>query len=88
MSRSGHPAASPERRSSGRGGALRGGSRVTEREVRRGSVVDDGVNDHPNPFPSDSWPGDHALGLSFAWTLGLLVVFAPLAVRRYRAIER
>ncbi len=43
---------------------------------------------NPNPFPSDSWPGDHALPLSFAWTIGLLVVFAPLAVRRYRAIER
>ena len=43
---------------------------------------------NPNPFPSDSWPGDHALFLSFAWTLGLLAVFAPLAVRRYRAIER
>jgi ABC-2 type transport system permease protein len=43
---------------------------------------------NPNPFPSDSWPGDHALLLSFAWTIGLLVVFAPLAVRRYRAIER
>ena len=39
-------------------------------------------------YPSDSWPGDHALFLSFAWTLGLLAVFAPLAVRRYRAIER
>ena len=43
---------------------------------------------NPNPFPSDSWPGDHALLLSFVWTIGLLVVFAPLAVRRYRAIER
>ena len=43
---------------------------------------------NPNPFPSDSWPSEHALGLSFAWTIGLLVVFAPLAVRRYRAIER
>jgi ABC transporter DrrB family efflux protein len=43
---------------------------------------------NPNPFPSDSWPADHALLLSFAWTVGLLAVFAPLAVRRYRAIER
>ncbi len=43
---------------------------------------------NPNPFPSDSWPADHALLLSFAWTIGLLAVFAPLAVRRYRAIER
>jgi ABC-type multidrug transport system permease subunit len=43
---------------------------------------------NPNPFPSDSWPGEHALLLSFVWTIGLLVVFAPLAVRRYRSIER
>jgi ABC-type multidrug transport system permease subunit len=43
---------------------------------------------NPNPFPADSFAGDHALLLSFAWTLALLVVFAPLAVRRYRAIER
>ena len=43
---------------------------------------------NPNPFPPDSWPGDHALFLSFAWTIGLLALFAPLAVRRYRAIER
>jgi hypothetical protein len=39
-------------------------------------------------YPSDSWPGDHALFLSLAWTLGLLAVFATLAVRRYRATER
>ena len=43
---------------------------------------------NPNPFPSDSWPGEHALLLSFAWTIGLLAVFAPVAVRRYRSIER
>jgi ABC transporter DrrB family efflux protein len=43
---------------------------------------------NPNPFPSDSWPGEHALPLSVLWTIGLLVVFAPLAVRRYRAIDR
>jgi ABC-2 type transport system permease protein len=43
---------------------------------------------NPNPFPSDSWPGEHALLLSVLWTIGLLVVFAPLAVRRYRAIDR
>jgi ABC-type multidrug transport system permease subunit len=43
---------------------------------------------NPNAFPAGSWPGDHALFLSFAWTFGLLALFAPLAVRRYRAIER
>ena len=43
---------------------------------------------NPNPYPSDSWPGEHALPLSFVWIIGLLIVFAPLAVRRYRSIER
>ena len=43
---------------------------------------------NPNPYPPDSWPGEHALPLSFAWIIGLLAVFAPLAVRRYRSIER
>ena len=26
--------------------------------------------------------------LSILWTVGILVVFAPMAVRRYRAIDR
>ena len=43
---------------------------------------------NPNPFPSDSFPGEHALLLSVLWTAGLIVVFAPLAVRRYRSIDR
>ena len=43
---------------------------------------------NPNPYPSDSFPGEHAILLSVVWTVGLLVVFAPLAVRRYRSIER
>jgi ABC-2 type transport system permease protein len=43
---------------------------------------------NPNPYPSDSWPGAHPVLLSVLWTVGLLVVFAPLAVRRYRSIER
>jgi len=43
---------------------------------------------NPNPYPSDSWPAQHALLLSIVWTIGLIVVFAPLAVRRYRAIDR
>jgi ABC-type multidrug transport system permease subunit len=43
---------------------------------------------NPNPFPADSFPGEHALLLSFLWVGALLVVFAPLAVRRYRSIDR
>ena len=38
-------------------------------------------------YPSDSWPAHHALPLSIVWTVGP-VYFAPLAVRRYRAIDR
>jgi ABC transporter DrrB family efflux protein len=43
---------------------------------------------NPNPFPSNSFPSEHALGMSIVWIVALLVVFAPLAVRRYRAIDR
>jgi hypothetical protein len=31
---------------------------------------------------------EHALPLSVAWIVGLVAVFAPLAVRRYRSIDR
>ena len=42
-----------------------------------------------NPSPSTSgFPGEHAILLSLLWTIGLLVVFAPLAVRKYRSIDR
>ncbi|HEX6723859.1 MAG TPA: ABC transporter permease [Gaiella sp.] len=43
---------------------------------------------NPNPYPSDSFPSEHALLMSVVWIVVLLVVFAPLAVRRYRAIDR
>ena len=42
---------------------------------------------NPNPYPT-GFPGEHAIFLSLVWTAGLLVVFAPLAVRKYRAIDR
>jgi ABC-2 type transport system permease protein len=42
---------------------------------------------NPNPFTS-GWPGENAILLSLLWTTGLLVVFAPLAVRKYRSIDR
>lgn len=37
---------------------------------------------NPNPFPRGSLPCEHALGLSVAWTVGLLAVW------RYHALER
>ena len=43
---------------------------------------------NPNPYPADSFPGEHAIWMSLVWTVVLLAVFAPMAVRRYRAIDR
>ena len=43
---------------------------------------------NPNPLGSASFPAHHALALSVVWTALLVVVFAPLAVARYRAIDR
>jgi ABC transporter DrrB family efflux protein len=42
---------------------------------------------NPSPIAS-GFPGEHPLLLSLLWTLGLLAVFVPLAVRRYRLIDR
>jgi ABC-2 type transport system permease protein len=47
-----------------------------------------GLFGNPNPFPPGEFPGEHPVLLSLAWTAGLIAVFAPLAVRRYRAIDR
>ncbi len=43
---------------------------------------------NPNPFASDSFPGEHPVFMSMVWTITLLVVFMPLAIRKYRAIDR
>jgi ABC-2 type transport system permease protein len=42
---------------------------------------------NPNPYTS-GFPGEHPIFMSLVWTVGLLVVFAPLAVRKYRSIDR
>jgi ABC transporter DrrB family efflux protein len=42
---------------------------------------------NPNPFTS-GFPGDHPVLLSLLWTTALLAIFAPLAVRQYRMIDR
>jgi ABC-2 type transport system permease protein len=36
----------------------------------------------------DSWPAAHPLLLAVAWPLLLVAVFAPLAIRRYRRLDR
>jgi ABC-2 type transport system permease protein len=43
---------------------------------------------NPSPSPSGSFPSEHAVSLSIAWIAVLLAVFAPLAVRKYRSIDR
>jgi ABC-2 type transport system permease protein len=43
---------------------------------------------NPNPTVVSSFPGEHPIEVSLLWIVGLLVVFAPLAVRRYRSIDR
>jgi ABC-2 type transport system permease protein len=42
---------------------------------------------NPNPFTS-GFAGDHPILLSLLWTTALVAVFAPLAVRKYRSIDR
>ena len=37
---------------------------------------------------TDSFPSEHPFLLSVLWTIAILAVFAPLGVRRYRAIDR
>jgi ABC transporter DrrB family efflux protein len=39
---------------------------------------------NPNPVLKDSFPMQHPVFMSVVWIVVLLVVFAPLAVRRYR----
>ncbi|MGZ8688556.1 MAG: ABC transporter permease [Gaiellaceae bacterium] len=43
---------------------------------------------NPSPSPSGSFPSEHAISLSIVWIVVLLAVFAPLAVRKYRSIDR
>ena len=43
---------------------------------------------NPNPFPTGTFPGEHSIALSLFWTALLILVFAPLAVARYRSIDR
>jgi ABC-2 type transport system permease protein len=43
---------------------------------------------NPNPFVGHTFPAEHSLLLAFLWTVVLLAIFAPLAILRYRSIER
>jgi ABC-2 type transport system permease protein len=39
---------------------------------------------NPSPHVSDAWPLTHPVLATVLWSVGILVLFAPLAVRRYR----
>jgi ABC-2 type transport system permease protein len=39
---------------------------------------------NPNPFVSDAFPSQHPVFMTIIWSLVIVAIFAPLAVRRYR----
>jgi ABC-type polysaccharide/polyol phosphate export permease len=43
---------------------------------------------NPSPYPAGSFPSEHPYLLSILWIAAILVVFVPLGIRRYRAIDR
>ena len=38
--------------------------------------------------PRDTFPAEHPVLLTVLWCIGIVAIFAPLAVRRYRASSR
>ena len=43
---------------------------------------------NPNPFPACGLPAELPVLITLGWFVVLLGVFVPLAVRRYRSINR
>jgi ABC-2 type transport system permease protein len=43
---------------------------------------------NPNPFVSDSFPGQHPILVTLIWVVIILAIFAPLGVRKYRLMSR
>jgi ABC transporter DrrB family efflux protein len=43
---------------------------------------------NPNPYIADGLPAEHPILLTVLWTAALLVLFVPVAVRRYRSMSR
>ena len=41
---------------------------------------------NPSPHVSDAWPMTHPVLATVLWSIGVIVVVAPLAVRRYRGL--
>jgi ABC-type multidrug transport system permease subunit len=43
---------------------------------------------NPNPIPSDSFAAQEPLLVTLVWVVVIIAIFAPLSIRRYRAISR
>jgi hypothetical protein len=43
---------------------------------------------NPNPFATNSFPSENPVLVTLGWVVAILVVFAPLAVRKYRTLSR
>jgi ABC-type multidrug transport system permease subunit len=43
---------------------------------------------NPNPFGGNGFPAEHPVELTLIWVVVIMLVFVPLAVRRYQAISR
>ncbi len=43
---------------------------------------------NPNPFPGSGPPGDEPVLVTILWLVGIVAVFTPLAIRKYRSISR
>jgi ABC-2 type transport system permease protein len=41
---------------------------------------------NPSPAVSDAWPLMHPVAATVLWSVGIIAVVAPLAVRRYRRL--
>jgi ABC-2 type transport system permease protein len=43
---------------------------------------------NPNPYATTGFPAEHPVLLTLIWVAVILVIFAPLGVRRYRSMSR
>lgn len=43
---------------------------------------------NPNPYAANGFPAEHPILLTLIWTVAIIGVFAPLAVARYRSLNR
>jgi ABC-2 type transport system permease protein len=43
---------------------------------------------NPNPYAASGFPAEQPILLTLIWVAGIVAVFAPLAVARYRSMSR